>query len=104
LLFDAFFTSPTSSVLWSVMLPCLVYFGFSMFKEPTGRALFLALSAMLLSILFLFTATSAYLFLVNESTIHRVLMQFSAPAILIATYGLWLKLRSPEQPLRTRTR
>jgi len=104
LLFDAFFTSPTSSVLWSVMLPCLVYFGFSMFKEPTGRALFLAFSAMLLSILFLFTATSAYLFLVNESTIHRVLMQFSATAILIATYGLWLKLRSPEQPLRTRTR
>jgi hypothetical protein len=97
LLFDAFFTSPTSSVLWSVMLPCLVYFGFAMFKEPTGRALFLAFSAMLATILFLFTATSAYVFLVNESTIHRVLMQFSATAILIATYGLWLKIRPSQR-------
>jgi hypothetical protein len=104
LLVNALFTSPTSSVLWTVMLPCLVYLAFSMFKEPTGRALLLAFSGMLLSILFLFTATNAYVFLVNESTIHRVLMQFSATAILIATYGLWLKHRSAEQPVRTRTR
>jgi len=97
LLFDAFFTSPTSSVLFTMMLPCVAYFGFAMFKEPTGRALLLAFSAMLATILFLFTATSAYVFLVNESTIHRILMQFSATAILITTYGIWLKMKPTQR-------
>jgi hypothetical protein len=91
LLFDAFFTSPSSGVLWSVIVPCMIYFGFAMFKDPTGRTLLLVFSAVLATIIVLFSATSAYLFLVNESTIHRVLMQFSASGILVATYGLWLK-------------
>jgi hypothetical protein len=93
LLLNALVTSPTSSVLWTVVLPCVAYFGFAMFKDSTGRALFLAFSAMLVTILFLF-ATGAYMFLADESTIHRVLMQFSATAILIATYGLCLKTRT----------
>ena len=104
LLFDAFVTSPSSSVLWTVILPCVIYFGFAMFKDPAGRGLLLAFSAMLVTIIFLFTATSAYLFLLNESTIHRVLMQLSATAILVATYGLWLKISSRQEPLKTRTR
>ena len=97
LLFDAFVVSPSSSVLWTVIIPCVIYFGFGVFKEPTGRALFLAFSAVLVTIVVLFSATSAYLFLVNESTIHRVLMQFSATGILVATYGLWLKMSSPQR-------
>ncbi len=104
LLFQAFVTSPTSGVLWTVMLPCVIYLGAAMFEDPAGRGLFLAFFSMLAAMIFLFSVTSAYLFLLNESTIHRVLMQFSATAILIATYGLWLKMSSRQQPVKTRTR
>jgi hypothetical protein len=102
LLLNAFVTSPSSSILWTVILPCVIYFGFAMFNDPTGRALFLVFSTVLVTIIFLFTATGAYLFLADESTIHRVLMQFSATAILVATYGFWLKMSSPQ--IKTRTR
>lgn len=94
LLWDAFMTSPSSGILWAAILPCAIYVGVAMFRDDTGRGLILAFSITVSTIVFLFTSTNAYAFLADEATIHRVLMQFSATAVLIVTYGVWLKMEA----------
>jgi len=92
LLWNAFITSASSGILWTCILSAAMYICIGMFKDKLGRALIVAFSATLLAIVLLFMSTNAYAFLANETTIHRVLMQFSATAILIVTYGLSLKI------------
>jgi len=91
LLWHALIESPTSSILWICILAAIVYTGMPMLKDLTGRALMAGFFLSLSAILFIFTATSAYEFLLDETTIHRVMMQFSGMAILTAMYGLSLK-------------
>ena len=44
------------------------------------------------SITFTFTCTNAYAFLKDQTTIHRTLMQLSGMAIVLAVYGLFMKI------------
>jgi hypothetical protein len=85
--------NPTSSILWISILACLIYSSAAMFKDTVGRALLFAFLFSLGSIAFVFTSTSAYAFLSEQTTIHRTLMQFSGMAILVAVYGLCIKIR-----------
>jgi len=96
LLWNAVMKGPTSSILWIFVFACAIYSWVAMFKDRTGRALILAFSVSLAAIVFIFSSTSAYRFLVDDTTIHRTMMQFSAMAVLVVTYGFWLKTRSVE--------
>jgi hypothetical protein len=100
LLWNAFTQSPSSGVFWIFIAAALIYSANSMLKEPRARGLLAAFALILASICFVFLFTSAYQFLADQTTIHRVLLQFSATALLIAMYGLWLK--TPEKALRKR--
>jgi hypothetical protein len=92
LLWNAFVLSPSSGVLWIFVAAAIAYSARGMLKDVKGRALLTAFFLILGSICFVFLFTSAYQFLADQTTIHRVLMQFSATAFLIAMYGLWLKI------------
>jgi hypothetical protein len=85
--------TPTSGNLWIWIFACLIYTVAVMFKDRTGRALLVIFVISFGGIAFVFTSTSAYTFLANQMTIHRALMQFSATAIVIALYGLSMKIR-----------
>ena len=100
LLWEALMKSPTSSILWIAIFAGVAACCLSMFKDTAGRALIFAFSISLGSILFVFTSTNAYQFLVDETTIHRVMLQFSAMAILTVTYGLSLKAGSIDPAVR----
>src|SRR5947207_2503728 len=107
LLWNAVFTSATSGILWVCILLCAVYLCRVMFNDTLGRALILSFSLSVLAIAFIFTSTSAYAFLADETTIHRTLLQFSATAIVIITYGLSLRLgqaRESQRGIQTKKR
>ncbi len=91
LLWDAVMTSPSSGSLWVFIFVALVYSANAMLSEDKGRGFLVAFIFIFSEICFVFSFTSAHEFLLDQTTIHRVLMQFSAPAFLMATYGLWLK-------------
>jgi hypothetical protein len=93
LLLNALANSPTSSILWISIFGCLIYSGAAMLKETTGRALMAAFLISFGIITFIFTSTSAYAFLNDQTTIHRTLMQLSGMAIIVAMYGLFMKVR-----------
>jgi len=87
----ALMTSPSSSIFWMDVLPFAIYSSIAMFRDGVGRCLIVAFLIAFATIFFVFTSTSAYQFLRDETTIHRTLMQFSGMAILTVTYGVWLK-------------
>jgi hypothetical protein len=90
---------PTSSILWISLLAFVIYAGTAMAKDQKGRALILAFGISLGGIFFVFSSTAAYTFLDDQSTIHRVMMQFSGMAVLVMAYGVQLKARTA-LPLR----
>ena len=87
---------PTSSILWIAVFSGAAYSCVAMFRDRTGRALISAFLISFGSIAFTFSATGAYTLLMNQTTIHRVMLQFSSVAIVVTTYGLWLQIRSAE--------
>lgn len=95
LLWNALVESPSSSIFWIGISACIVYTCGALIKDGTGRALLLAFAVAFGAMLFVFSSTSAYDFLANETSIHRVLMQLSGLAILLAMYGLRLKTPDP---------
>jgi hypothetical protein len=97
LLWNALVENPSSGILWISLFSCLIYSAVSMFGDKAGRGLIAAFSISIGAIFFVFSASGAFEFLNNETTIHRVMMQFSGPAILIAAYGLWLKTPRDER-------
>lgn len=97
LFFQSLVTSSSSSILWIGVLIALIFSSREMLKDETGRALLALFLLSFGTIVFVFTSTSAYAFLADQTTIHRVLMQFSAIAILVASYGLWRKESSRTQ-------
>jgi len=85
---------PTSGILWVCVFGCAIWTGRAMFRDMTGRALLAAFLTSLGGVVFVFGSTDAYAFLKDQTTIHRSMMQFSGVAILVMTYGVWLKLRT----------
>jgi hypothetical protein len=97
LLWNALVESPSSGILWISLFSCLICSGVSMFRDKAGRGLIVAFSISMAAIFFVFSTSAAFEFLNNETTIYRVMMQFSGPAILIAAYGLSLKTPRDER-------
>lgn len=91
LLWNALAKSPSSSILWISIFACVIYSCIGMFKDRIGRGLIVCFSLPIAAILFIFSSTSAFTYLNDQTTIHRVMMQFSGMAIMISTYGLGLK-------------
>jgi hypothetical protein len=48
-----------------------------------------------LACLFIFSCTEAYIFAVNQMTIHRSMLQFAPLAIMVSCYGVWLRIAPP---------
>lgn len=92
LLWDALMKNPSSSILWIGVLACIIYTAKALIQEDTGRALLVGFAVVFGAVVFTFTSTSATEFLSNGMTIHRVLMQFSGIAVIVVSYGLWLKM------------
>ena len=103
-LWNAVVDSPNGPLLWIAVAGCLLYSGRSLFNDAGGRALIVASAAAAACIAFTFAMTSAYAFLANEMTVHRVLMQCSGIAVLTASYGFWLKTQSAEPRVRRQAR
>jgi hypothetical protein len=93
LLLNALANNPSSSILWMSIFACLIYSGVAMLKDTTGRALFVAFLMSFGSIAFIFSWTNAYSFLNDQTTIHRTLLQLSGMGIVVAMYGLYMKVR-----------
>ncbi|MBI4473577.1 MAG: hypothetical protein HY646_12990, partial [Acidobacteria bacterium] len=96
-LFWKVITNPSNSLFWLSVLVCAAYSGVTMFRDPTGRALIVAFLGSAAAIIFVFGFTNAYEYMADETTINRVMMQFSSMALLSMTYGLWVKSQAAER-------
>jgi hypothetical protein len=56
------------------------------------------------AILFIFSFSNSFEYLNDHTTIYRTMMQFSGPAILIAAYGLALRLDGEIRKPKRKTR
>jgi hypothetical protein len=92
LFLNALLRNPTSGILWLFIFTSLICSIVPMFRDRIGRALIAAFVVSFGSIAFVFSSTGAYNFLNDQTTIHRTLMQFSGMAIVIALYGLSMKI------------
>ena len=93
LLLKAVTLSPSSGLIWAFLIAAAIYLSWPMFKDGIGRPLITAFWMVFGSIVFVFAFTSAYQFLANETTVHRLLMQFSPMAVLVIAYGMSLRKR-----------
>jgi|GEM_PF-2896693 len=78
----ALFNSPSSSILWIFLVIGMIISIPRILKSRTLLPLAVACLILLAMMTFVFTSTNAYIFLENEMTIHRSLMQI-APAFII---------------------
>lgn len=92
LLWNALVASRTSGILWIAVVACVICCGPAMFANKSGRGLLAAFVISFAAILFVFSLSNSFQYLNDQTTIHRTMMQFSGPAILIAAYGLALRL------------
>jgi hypothetical protein len=92
LLLNTLVTSRTSGILWIAVIASVICCAPPMFANKPGRGLLAAFVITLAAILFIFSLSNSFEFLSDQTTIHRTMMQFSGPAMLIAAYGLALML------------
>ncbi len=83
---------PTSSIFWLCMFVCIIWLSIIMLKDPMGRALIGIFLTSLTGIAVVFGCTGAYMFLENQTTIHRSMMQISGISVIIIAYGISLKM------------
>jgi hypothetical protein len=86
------FIGPTSSILWIGVLGALFWSGPALVRDQTGRALLVILAALSAAFFFVYSCTDSYVWLANEGTIHRSMLQLAALAVVISAYGLWRTL------------
>jgi len=96
LLWDRVLLGPTASILWIGVFAGVAGTCADLLEDATGRALLSVFLIVQGSILFVFCFTDAFIFLKEETTIHRSMMQFSGVAILVAAYGIHLRIGGPK--------
>jgi hypothetical protein len=96
LLWNALVISRTSGILWIAVVTCVICCGPALFADKSGRGLLAAFLISFAEIFFIFSMSNSFQFLNDQTTIHRTMMQFSGPEILIAAYGLALRLDAAE--------
>lgn len=90
LFWEKVFLGSTHGIFWLAIFTGLILMAYKMLKEAMGRSLLLFFISTCGIIYYIFTYTRSYEYLLLETTIHRVLLQFSAAALLIAVYGMSL--------------
>jgi Ca2+/Na+ antiporter len=94
-LLNSILIGETNSILWVFVLLAVLWSSKEMAKDGAGRVLLIVLCVSLVSIALVYVGTDAYVFLLNEATIHRTMMQLSGVGVVTAMHGIWLKLRLP---------
>lgn len=97
LFWDYVITGPSHGIFWLMILIGLIAFAKYLWKDIIGRSLFICLLAILGLNYYVFTYTPAYEFLMIQTTVHRVFLQFYAMALVLVGYGLSLYLKA--QPI-----
>ena len=97
LFWDYVLTGPSHGIFWLLIIIGLIAFAKYLLKDIIGRSLFICLIAILGLNYYVFTYTPAYEFLMIQTTVHRVFLQFYAMALVLVGYGLSLYLK--EQPI-----
>ena len=93
LFWDHVFAGSTSGIFWII-----IFFGFlllskRLLSDQIGRGLVLFFITSSALIYYVFTFTPAYEYLLTQTTIHRVMLQFSAAAFLVVGYGVSLEMK-----------
>lgn len=97
-IWDLVITGPTSSILWIGVAIAILGSGRKLFRDSTGRALLAAFTVTCAALYFVFGCTDAYVFLENQMTIHRSVLQIAPVAILVSFYAVWLQIRDWSNP------
>jgi len=86
---DKVLLGPTSGILWIVSAGCLLWSLRALWRDATGRALVAIMVLIATALLVVYGCTESHIWLVNEGTIHRSMLQLAATAVVVACYGLW---------------
>lgn len=92
---------PTHSIFWVFVFAIIILTLKTMIKIPTGRALLAAFFTSIFILMVTFFGSSAYIFLKEEQTIQRIMLQCSGIALITAVYGVWLKLKAQRSSTTT---
>jgi len=92
LFWDHVFTGSTFGIFWIMIFLGLFLVSYKLLRDAIGRSLILFFMLTSFVIFYVFTFTPAYEYLLIQTTIHRVLLQFSAAALLVVGYGISLQL------------
>jgi hypothetical protein len=98
LLLTRIFTGPTSSIFWLGTFAAVVGCAAIMVRDKTGRGLLATFMLCFAALFGVYACTDSYLWLENQGTIHRTLLQLSALSAVIAAYGVWLRIRPATPP------
>ena len=90
LFWDSVFLGSSHGIFWLVIFIALLLLLKRMLSDLMGRSLLLFFLIYCSTIYYLFTYTHAYEYLLIETTVHRVLLQFSTAALIIVGYGMSL--------------
>jgi hypothetical protein len=89
---DTVLLGPTHSIFWIFTLAVLLTCGGEYLRDRQGTALLVLFVLAAASSLFVFTCTDAFLFLENQTTIHRTMLQLYGVTVVVCFYGIHLKL------------
>ncbi len=92
ILLDTVLLGPTHSIFWIFVIAVLLTCGGAYLRDRQGTALLVLLVLSVAFSLFVFTCTDAFLFLQNQMTIHRTMLQLYGVAVIVCFYGITLKL------------
>ena len=90
LFWEKVFIGSTHGLLWLVVFVALALLSWKMIRDAMGRSLLLFFISTCVIIFYVFTYTTAYEFLLIETTVHRILLQFSAASLMVLGYGISL--------------
>ncbi|QJW93885.1 hypothetical protein [Frigoriglobus tundricola] len=93
LLWDYVVTGPTSSILWVGVGIGICGGSRALLRDRTGRALLAALAVTCVATFFVFGCTSAHVWLSNQMTVHRIMLQIAPLAVFVSFYAAWLRIR-----------
>jgi len=80
------------SIFWLFISVSILLILSKMYRDNTGRALLGLFLTSFLAIAFVYSCTDAYRFLLDETGVHRSMLQFYGVAIVVVIYGIWLKI------------
>ena len=93
LFWDYVFTGSTFGVFWILLVLALLLLSRRLLTDAIGRGLLVFFLSTAAIIFYVFTFTPAFEYLLIQTTVHRVLLQFSGAALLVVFYGGMLQMQ-----------